>query len=289
MTGDEPNERSKRMSEAAMNGASAVNVPDHVIEGTEREMLEMSPERRKTALAELEAMMTVARAAAAKADAADGVVMATDVPAAPAVAQPPATEAAVDAKPPAPASPTPALAADPYPDPPHMVGSQEIAYLWSQEAIEKSAYLVSVDEWKKAHPTFSIDDFAYLMVGDKIKRFRPLDGLLLEAEGGGDTGVPMIFKFLLQQPLIVAAASGKLVEPKLPTKVVAHPCHSLHKLMPLLQFPGCCHVGIRPTGWQTTLSGEREWSFQILVEPDETNGDRPKLITLESALGKAAR
>jgi hypothetical protein len=42
-------------------------------------------------------------------------------------------------------------------------------------------------------------------------------------------------------------------------------------------------------GWQTALSGEREWMILLWVEPDDTDPRKPKLISLESALGKSAR
>lgn len=276
-------------------GPVVVTIPDEVRKNLDRGIGAMAPDQRKQAIAELEAMLAATREADQKANNAAPA----DAPKAPAyspeeIARIEAEvavkrKAVEDAVKQRAAEKSNAVPADPYPDPPHMVESREIAYLWSQEAIEKSAYLVTLDAWKRAHPTLSVDDFRYLVVGDMIKRFRPLDGYLLEADGGGDTGMPVVFKWLAQQPLLVAAASGKIVESKGPTNVVVHACHSLHKLIPLLQFDGVIHGRVRPMGWQTALSGEREWMFQLWVEPDEADPRKPKLISLESALGKSAR
>lgn len=254
--------------------SAGVTLPDAVLENIDRGIAAMPPAKQKEAIAELEAMLAATKSAAEKAGTAPPAAAAS----APAVqpAQAPATSRAP-------------ITIDPYPDPPHMVESREIAYLWSQEAIEKSAYLVAIDDWKRAHPTLDVEDFRYLVVGDKIKRFRPLDGYLLEADGGGDSGMPVVFKWLAQQPLLVAAASGKIVESKGPTNVVVHACHSLHKLIPLLQFDGVIHGRVRPMGWHTSLANEREWMFQLWVEPDDADPRKPKLISLESALGKSSR
>jgi hypothetical protein len=288
-------------SGASENGVGPMTmaVPEEVKEELERGIASMPEEQRQKAIMELETMLALTRGAVAKASSSSVEAPApveTPAPPAPVPAETPAP-APVQAPPVAPTTPAPApapapastSASDPYPDPPFMVESREIAYLWSQEAIEKSAYLVTHDEWKRAHPKWSIEDFRYLMVGDKIKRFRPLDGYLLEADGGGDSGMPVVFKWLAQQPLLVAAASGQIVESKGATNVVVHACHSLHKLIPLLQFDGVIHGRVRPVGWQTALSGVREWMFLLWVEPDEADPRKPKLISLESALGKSSR